>query len=334
MRKIWSIFRRDVRTASQESIALLIALAPVALAVVITLIAPGVNEASLHVAVLDDTESARVEYYEQVATVTRLGDVEAVEERVGQRDNVVGIVPTGDGDAVEIVLEGTEPESTENYARAINALYDLGADLDDSRATVYDFGEVVPPLKRALGGALLMMITVFAGMIIAFGMVTEKADRTISAVNVTPATAAQFIIGKSLIALTLLLTTSVASLLILGLAGVNWGQLMLLLVATATISVVLGFLLGLSSGDIMEAGSSLKVLMLPLIASVLVYQLVDESWHWTVWWSPFYWAYRGTDEIMQGTATWGGVAVDVAIVLGISALVFVGARPRIRKGLA
>lgn len=63
-----------------------------------------------------------------------------------------------------------------------------------------------------------------------------------------------------------------------------------MILAAGMISVIVAFAIGLSSSDFIEAAASLKLLMVPLLAGVLVYELLNEKWHFTVYWDPFYWA--------------------------------------------
>ena len=106
-----------------------------------------------------------------------------------------------------------------------------------------------------------------------------------------------------------------------------------MMVASALISIIVAFVIGLASSDYIEASGSVKMLMLPMIASVLVYELVDPAWHWTVWWSPYFWAYRGIAEIIQGTSQWGSTLFYAAVITAISTLVFSISLKKIRKSL-
>ena len=195
------------------------------------------------------------------------------------------------------------------------------------------FRDETSPLKRSLSIALLLMISVLTAMLISLGLVDEKTDQTIKAANVTPIRRSVYVLSKSLIGVLSLLFTSVCALLILGMTSVNWGQILLMIVADALISIIVAFVIGLASTDYIEAAGSVKMLMLPMIASVVVYELVDPAWHFTVMWSPFYWAYRGITEIIRGTADWGSILLYAAIILALTAAVFMLCLSRIRKSL-
>lgn len=331
MKKMWSIFRRDLRISSRDFMALWILIAPILIAVVILVISPGINDTALNVALLSDADPAKVEYFKDVAKVTQFDSIEDIEERVSRRDDVVGIVDIGND--TEIILQGNESKEIEDFAKAINALYDLNAQKSDTRMTIKDFQQTVPPLKKMLASSLLLMVTVLAGMMISLNIVDEKVDETIKASNVTPLTQLSYILGKSLLGIFSLIFGAVGSLMVLGFWDINWLQMLLILFSASLLSIIIGFAIGLSSSDFVEAAGSLKLLMLPLAGSVLVFELVSAKWQWTVWWSPFYWAYKGADEIINLSADWLSILMYTAIVMLITVLVFVLLAPRIRKGL-
>jgi len=222
-------------------------------------------------------------------------------------------------------------------ARLLAAMAELGVTgdmLHSSNTSFLSFRDETSPLKRSLSISLLLMISVITAMLISLGLVDEKNDQTIKAANVTPIPQGVYVISKSMIGVAALLFTSVCSLLILGITDINWGQILIMIIANALISIIVAFVIGLASTDFIEAAGSVKMLMLPMIASVLVYELTDPAWHFTVMWSPFYWAYRGITEIIQGTSGWGGTLLYTAIIVLISGIVFKLCLKNIRKSLS
>ena len=61
---------------------------------------------------------------------------------------------------------------------------------------------------------LLLMTPMLAGMLIALNIVEEKADKTVSAINVTPTSRNMFILGKSMMGIVFAVVTSVACIFI------------------------------------------------------------------------------------------------------------------------
>ena len=76
------------------------------------------------------------------------------------------------------------------------------------------------------------------------------------------------------------------------------------------------------------------MIFIPLAGSIIGYELLNDKWQWTMYWSPFYWAYRANDLILSKTASWGDVALCVGVIIGITLLMYFLLKPKIRKGLS
>ena len=335
MKKMWSVFQRDLKISMKDPLAFWMILAPVLIAVVILWISPGISELTMHFAVDETVGQPLIDTLSDYADIEVLTGTDAVQERVLRRDEVIGLIAGDDGPV--IVKQGNETETTVSMAQLLVAMTQM--DTEESAQGSVDFGflsfrDETSPLKRTFSITLLLMIGVITAMLIALGLVDEKNDQTIRAANVTPMPQTLYVLSKSLIGVASLLITSVGTLFVLGITDINWVQILVMIVVNAQISIIVAFVIGLSSSDFIEATGSVKMLMLPLFASVLVYELTDPVWHITVMWSPFYWAYRGITEIIQGTADWGGVLLYSGIILVISSVVFLLCKKRIRTLLA
>jgi len=258
--------------------------------------------------------------------------MDELERRVEKRDDIAAIAPTGH--SYEIILQGNESEIVEDYAVQLNTLYELGATEEETTARLMSFGRTTPPLKTKLVNMLIAMTIMLAGMLIAMGIVEEKAENTINAINVTPISQTGFVIGKSLLGGAAALLGIIGAVLITGFYDINWFMILLVGLTSMTLSLVIGFLQGLSSRDVIEAAGNVKMIFLPIAGSIAVYEFASENWHWTVYWSPFYWAYKANLLILSKTADWGTVLFSTAMVLGLSLIVYFAALPKIRKGLS
>ncbi len=332
MKKIFSIFINDFKINVKDPLLLWIVFAPLVFAIIILLISPGVNDTSLYVATLD-SEQKMLDYFDKIAKTESYDSIEKIEERVLKRDHIIGIVPKGN--SYEIIAQGNEGERVEKLAKVMLTLFERDSNIDDSIAEIYGFGEKVSPIKRSLGASLLMLITMLAGMIISSGIVDDKNDKTIRALNVSTTSKFEYIIGKSLIAIVLIFFCTISCLLILGLTDINWVQLFLVTISTSLISMILGFLIGLKSSDIIEAAGSIKVLMLPILASILVSDLTSPKWHYTVYWSPFYWSYKSVKEIIVNrNAAWSLLLINLLVVLITCLIVYFASKKKIKEGLS
>ncbi|MFC1929969.1 ABC transporter permease, partial [Chloroflexota bacterium] len=305
---------------------------PMILAVGITLFAPGLNDTTVKLAMLKSDDIEHIEYMEQFSKVELFSSVDELEKRVEKRDDIVAIAPTGH--SYEIILQGNESEILEEYAVQLNTLYELGATKEETTAQLISFGRTVPPLKTMLVVMLISMTTMLAGMLIALSIVEEKAENTINALNVTPISQTGFVIGKSLLGGGAALLGIIGAVLITGFYDINWFMIALVGLTSMILSLVIGFLQGLSSADVIEAAGSVKLLFLPIAGSIAVYEFLADKWHWTVYWSPFYWAYKANILILSKTADWGTVLLSTAMVIGLSLIVYLVALPKIRKGLS
>ncbi len=171
-------------------------------------------------------------------------------------------------------MQGNESEIVGTYATSLSALYELGSTVEETTATMYSFGHTVPPVKTSLVNMLILMIIMLSGMLIAISIVGEKSDNTINAINVTPVSQTEFVMGKVLMGGFIALISIVASLLITGYNDINWLMIILVGISSMLLSFIVGFVQGLASKDVIEAGANVKLIMLPAGASIAVYELL------------------------------------------------------------
>ena len=100
------------------------------------------------------------------------------------------------------------------------------------------------------------------------------------------------------------------------------------------LSLIVGFVQGITSKDAMEAATNVKMIFLPVAGSIAVYEFLAPKWQWTVYWSPFYWSYKANQLILNNTADWQTILFCTAMVLILSLAVYFIAKPKIRAGLS
>ncbi|MBN2852563.1 MAG: ABC transporter permease [Clostridia bacterium] len=332
LRKIFSVFGRDIRTSMRDSMAIFIIVMPVVMAVAITLFTPGLNDTTVNLAMLRSDDPSHITYMEQFAKVEVFDNIGDIEKRVNKRDAVAAIVPLESG--YEIILQGNEPDMVENYTVMLNSLYELGTTKEETTTTMMSFGHTVPPLKTMLVNMLISMTVMLAGMLIAVSIVGEKADNTINAVNVTPLSQIGFVIGKSMMGGLVAMGSIIVSLLITGYYDINWFMIVLVGLTSLILAFVVGFLQGLASDDVIEAAGNVKMILLPVAGSIIGYELLADKWQWTMYWSPFYWAYKANLLVLSKQADWPTVLLCTGMVLILSLAVYFLALPKIRKGLS
>jgi len=332
LKKIWTIFMRDLKVNSRDFIALYILVVPVVFGFGIQALAPSVNDTTVRLAMLESDNPAKAEYLEQFAKVEVFADMEDMTARVEKRDNIVAII--SEGDSSYILTQGNEPESVMDFAKLINSFYELELDVEETTAKFESFGRTESPLKKMLVNISLLFTSVLAGMMISLNIVEEKMDNTVSAINVSPISRVGFILGKSMMGMFLAIYGSVALVWITGYQNVNFGQMLLAIGAITLLSLVVGFIQGIANDDVMNAGAGMKMMFLPVAAAVAAVELLSDKWQILFYWVPFYWSYKGNEAILSYTSTWPQIIGYSAIVLALSSVVYYLLAPKIQKGLS
>lgn len=331
MKKILAIFGRDVKVNKRDFLALYIILFPILFAIAINLISPSVNDTTVNLVLIEGENTAQIEYFEQFAKIDIVKDEEALIERVSRRDAYVGVLPSSDG--YYILAEGNEGQELIDFSKILLTMFNIGADVNDSSSEIHSFGRTVSPLKQMLVNTGLIFTSILGGMLIAINIVEEKVDKTIRAMHVTPISRLGFLLGKSSIGLLLPIYGGIAIILLTGFTGINYGQMLLLVVVSSILSMLVGLIEGLSNDDVMNAAANIKILFLPLAASIAGLELLSDKWQPLFWWSPFYWAYKGNKAVLAYDASWSQVLLYGGIVLLLSGIVYLYLAPKIRKGL-
>ncbi|WDV47421.1 ABC transporter permease [Clostridiaceae bacterium M8S5] len=331
LKKIFQIFKRDVKVNSREFISLYIILFPIILAIGINLFAPDINDTTISLALLEN-DNKQIDYLKDYANIELYKNTDEIEKRVNRRDAVIGIALKDNGEYY-ILSQGNEPTYVVEMAKLLKSFYELDLKVEDTNVTLHSFERTVPPLKKMLVNCSILMISVLGGMLITINLVEEKADNTISAIIVSPISRIAYILGKCIIGVLLAVIGSILLIILTGFTDVNFPQSILAVFSCTLISVIIGFLQGISSDDVMEAIAGIKMMFLPMAGAIAAIQLLSDKWQRVVYWIPFYWTFKGNDAILSKTATWPQILTYTSIVLGITLAVFLLFMPKIRKGL-
>ena len=332
LKKVFIIFLRDLKVNSRDFLALYILVIPILFGFGIRLLAPSVNDTTINLALLEGDNPEMVTYLEQFAKIELFKDLDSVVERIERRDNIVALLPEGDGYFIQ--TQGNEPESVVEIAKLLNTYVELDVEVENATAVIETFGRTEPPLKKMLVNLLILMTSILGGMLISINIVEEKVDNTISAINVSTISRVGFILGKSIIGMFLAIYGAIAILWINGFSDVNIGQVALAIFSVTLLSVLVGFIEGINNDDVMNAAAGIKMLFLPLGAAVAAAELLNEQWQILFYWIPYYWSYKGNDAVLSYNASWPQIISYTVIVLGLCGVVYYLLAPKIQKGLA
>lgn len=328
-KKIRSIFKRDLKVNIKDTISLYILIIPVIFAIFINLFTPGINDTTVNLALLEEENNSQVEYLEQFAKVELFRNEAEIKERVEKRDAVIGVLP--EKNDYYLMTQGNEPQEAIEYAKLLESFYELDLSVEDSNAKLIEYDRTVPPIKKTLVNIAILFTAVLGGMLITLNIVEEKNDHTLHAINLTPTSRTTFILGKSVMGILLSIFGSLALILITGFFDINFLQLLSVVVTTSVLTILIGFVQGVTNDDVIEAAGSIKLLFLPLIAAVLAMELLDDKWQKFFYWNPFYWAYKGNDVILAERGTWTEILLYSGIVLLLSGVLAIFLAPKIRK---
>ena len=334
--KSLKILLKDGKIATRDMLLIYILVIPILFAVIIRVCSPGISDSAVKIAMLKEENQDLIAYMEDIAQVELFDSREDLEKRVLKRDDVPGLISNGanfDVVTFDIVTEGNEDYEIIDTAKTIAALYGVGSVKEDTTATISSLGKTVPRVRTMLTGILIELIIMLSGMIIAVGTVDEKASNTISAVRVSPVSFLGFVCGKCLFGVVTGLVSILLCLVILGYTHVNLGMILLISISIMVLSGAAGLLQGVISTDVIEAAAGMKLMLIPMAAAALIYQLCSEKWQWTMYWNPFYWAFKATDLVLSDTAVWSEVMLWSALILVISILFCVALRKKIDRGL-
>ncbi|MFP4443819.1 MAG: ABC transporter permease [Spirochaetia bacterium] len=330
MKKILAVAGRDIKSGTRDFIAVYILIAPFLLALLLKALVPAAGSTTVNMAVPPDAEEDFVIYLERYGSVER---VQEMETRVNRTDDIFGIVPEKGGDGYTVIRQGNETEGSLEMLRFIlnqraNPEIDLPIEV-----VVSDIGWKLSPLKQQGTNFLIVFCTILGGMMITLNLVEEKMSNTLSAINVTAVSKTQFVIGKSILGLAVPLIGAVGIMLIMGFEGINFGMTAITIACVSLISMIIGFSIGVVNTEPIGAIAGMKMIFIPVFASLFGAIFLPDKWHPVLYWSPFYWAYVSMDKIILQEAEWLVILRNCGVILLITAVIFTALSKRIRHGL-
>jgi len=332
IKKIFLIFKRDLKVSIRNFITLYIIVVPIIFAVIINIFSPGINDTTVEIAIIEGENQKQEEFFKQFAQVETLPSLEDLEDRVKKRDNIIAVVPEGN-DGYFILTQGNEPDYVVDYVKNLITFDYYDINLEDTQAEIIDYGRDIPPLKKLMVNVALIFTSILGGMIIALNIVEEKTDNTISAIHLSPVSRLGFIAGKSIIGVFIPVVGSILMLIITGFRDINFFHALIMVSTSCIISILIGFIEGINNDDVMTAAGNMKMLFLPLFGSIAGEELLADKWQPLFYWVPFYWTYKGNNLVLSNSGSWIDILKYSGIVVGIGLIVFIVLVPRIRKGL-
>ncbi len=322
---------RDLKSGTRDFLIIYIMIAPFLLAFILRALIPSAGSATINIAVDDTISKTMITYLEDYGKVEQLDSIENIKTRVTKMDDVFGLVKTEHG--YEIINQGNEIEGGIEMLQFIVDSY-KNKDLElPVEVKISDIGKTLSPLKQYGANFWIVFGSVFGGMIILLALVEEKMENTLAAVNVAAISKMEFVIGKGLLGFIVPIIGTAGTLWILGFNDLNIGMTIVTVISIAIISVIIGFGIGVVNKEPIGAVASMKMVFIPIMASVFGGIFLADKWQFLLYWSPFYWAYRSIDAIILKTATWNMILLNSGLIIALTAVVFLLLSKRIRNGL-
>lgn len=330
MKRILSIFSRDVKSSTREFLLLYIIIVPLLIAFGLRFFIPSVNAISFQFALDKKLDNAVFELFENYGKVEALEGKSAIINRVNKADDIVGITQKEDGSFVAI-FEGNEKESSRYIARQI--IRKLQGSEQDAVIRFSDIGIKISSVAVYGTSSAILMAIILSGMVIGLNIIEEKESGTISALSATPMRRMEFFAGKSLIGFVLPVIETFIILWILGMQDVNQGMMLMMTVACSLVAVILGFLVGVLSSNQIAGIANMKFLLLLVSASYIGAIVLPRELQPFLYWSPLYWATVGLNAVITKSATWAQIYWYALWIIGITSFIFFIFKKRIAKGL-
>ncbi len=331
MKRILSIFKRDVKSGTREFLLLYMMLAPMIFALALRFFIPSVDAISFQFALDEELNPQVIEAFKQYGETELFKGRTLIEERVNKIDDIIGITQNDKGKYI-VIVEGNEQESSKYIAQQIlNKLEGAGDTIDVSTS---DIGKEMSSVAIYGTSAVIIVAIILAGMVIGLNIVEEKESRTISALTVSPMGRMEFILGKSLIGFILPIVETVIILWILGITEINLGMILVMTIASSLVAINMGFLMGVISNNQISAIANMKFLLIIVSASFIGAVVLPQHLHVFLYWSPIYWSTIGLTKIVVNGAEWSHIVQYTLWIAALTALLFIAFRKKIAKGLA
>jgi ABC-2 type transport system permease protein len=306
--RLLTMIVKDLRTSSRDQIVLYMLCSPILIGLGLALLMPMLERATPGFAVDATLDEARVEVLAELGPIERYQSRSEVEQRVLERDDMLGVVGTGDG--YEVLVEGDEPEAL----RSLPALaFEHGVDPMQLTAGTAELREISTALAA-------YAIIVIVGLILGFAILEEKQTETHRVYDVTPLRYGEYLLGKLGLGVLLSLIAVIPTIALpMGLT-LDWTAVLVMTLAGTPFGLTLGLIVGVRAKDQLGAIAIMKALM-PVWTSIPVLGfLLPEQWLWTQWPFANHWCVQGLYHVLWDGAPIGSFAL-LSFAAGLPVLI-------------
>lgn len=297
-KRIGNMLAKDLLYSIRESILVYSVSAMLVLAVGTLLFLPSLEQMEATIAVDNSVPPEVVRELEAYGRVEQYASYESLQERVLAFDDVPGIYFSG-GDYV-VLLEGNE----EDYILALPGVI-LDYILMEKKVvdlSTISLGRERSPVREYTAMFFLMSMFLIGGMFIGLSIIDDRQSGTIRALAVSPINVLEYMIAKSALGLVLVVASSlVVATILLGPAGINYPLLLIWIVSSLGVTILIGFLIGLISNNVIAAIAMIKVMALFIVGVTLAFLFMPDHLKWLLYIFPNYWSVEGFNRLFIQT---------------------------------
>ena len=339
LRRVSVLFLKDLRYGSRGFVFIFAVVMPLALSLIIGILFGTLFSEKPKLGIVDAGSSALVVDLQAAdfMTVTRFESSSALMQSLETGGVEVGLdLPAGfdravrEGAQTELALYVWGQSLVTNRAVIAAAVAERIMDLTE-RAMPIEVDTVLlgdteaVPWQQRLIPLIVLISVLFGGMIVpATSMIEERQRRTLVAVTTSPATMAEVFLSKGLMGVLLSVVSALAILTLNGGWGHNPVLLFVVLLVSGTFAASIGLLMGARVKDIQTLFAINKSMGIFIYAPAFIALFPETIPGWVARLFPTYYVLQPVLSISQQGAGLPDIAVDLLILIVMTAVLFVG----------
>lgn len=327
----WKVLRKDLAIGPRSPLFLWMIVLPFALTLILQVAFGSLFNPEPRLGIVDSGDSEITAQLEQMdgITLNLLDDTEELQRQVEANDLDAGLIlPAGFDQAVKSgekpdlqFFIGGESLASNRIILTVTAI-DLVRQLEDSTAPVtvdiVNFGTVGLPISVRLVPVIVFYALVMAGIFVpGSNLVEEKEQGTLMALLVSPVKIGDVLTAKWALGTMLAAVMAGATLLLNQALGTNWLQVLVVVVVAASLSSMIGLLIGTFAKDSAMMFGLVKGLGIFLFAPTLFY-IFPEWPQWIAKLFPLYWILEPIWRVSVMGGSIGEVWVELVVAVGIT----------------
>ncbi len=342
---IYTIFRKDLKTAIQDKMLLILIVIPVLLALAMPLLNASTDNMTAQIVVYDEGDNSgfidhlrSISYY----NVTTVDSAEALNGSVTKGIAVAGLtLPMGFSDDIK---KGTRPNLSilvnpsktkavvfmQSYRDVIMAYSGQEFPANVTMETTEKGGTASLLRTMLLPMVILISVVLLGTSILPYTLTTEKEKKTLDAILVSPASEKDVIYGKMLFGLCLTMAITLLVLLLNGGFTGNIPVMLFYILLGSTACVGIGLLVGSYADNYNSASVISTVIMLPLML-LPIFGSISEDVGTIAKIVPTTYMYNGIVDALSGNGTLQGTLVGLLALVVFNVVVYALAVYMVKK---